>query len=126
VSADAIKLVIPHDRPFYGIARLVVGGLAARHDMPLEQLEDLQLALDSVLENESYAAGEDVTLELQMANDAVRVVVGPLDARELAPDLERESDGDGIGLRRLLGTVVERAELEERDGATWLRLEKRK
>ena len=42
---------IPHTKPpYHGVARLVVGGLAARLDLSYEDLEDLQLALESVLE----------------------------------------------------------------------------
>ena len=47
----AIKLKIPHQPSYHGVALLVVGGLAARLDVSYEQLEDVQLALESVLEN---------------------------------------------------------------------------
>lgn len=124
VTSDAITLVIPRDKPFFGVARLVVGGLAARLDLPLEHLEDLHLALESVLEHE-VAAGGDVALEVSVAGDGIGVLVGPLDGARLRDELERESDGNRIGLRRLLTTVVQDVSLVERDGAHWLRLEKR-
>ena len=34
---------------FLGVVRLLVGGLAARLDLPYEQMDDLQLAAESVL-----------------------------------------------------------------------------
>ena len=123
---DAIRVTVPHAKPYHGVVRLVVGGLAARVDLSYEHLEDLQLALDSLLGNDAYAAGRDVTVEVSVAPDAVEMRVGPLAGAELRPDLERAGDEQGVlGLRRLLATVVSAVELEQRDGAEWVRLEKR-
>ena len=122
---DAIKLTIPHERSYYGVARLVVGGLAARLDFSYESLEDLQVALESVLDG-AYASGDDVTVEVTVAPGAVEMLVGPLDAARLRPDLENEIDeSEGIGLRRLLATLVEDVAVEQLDGADWVRFEKR-
>jgi hypothetical protein len=124
VSADAITLSIPHAKPFHGVARLVVGGLAARLDLSYEHLEDLQLALESVLERDGYVAGEEVTVRLVVEPDSVVMTIGPLDAAELRADLER-APSDDISLSRLLSTLVEEVELEEVGGEPRLRLEKR-
>lgn len=124
--SDAIRLTIPRTKPFYGVARLVVAGLAARLDVSYDHLEDLQVALESLLANDAYGAGPEVTVELIVGAGAVEMRIGPLDGRRLRPDLEREAeDRNGVGLRRLLATVVEGVELEQRDGHEWVRLEKR-
>jgi hypothetical protein len=123
VAADAISLSIPHSEPFHGVARLVVGGLAARLDLSYEDLEDLQLALVSVLERDGYAAGPEITVRLLVGEGTVGIAIGPLDAAELAADLERQSE-HGVPMRRLLDTLVEEISVEERDGGHWLRLEK--
>jgi hypothetical protein len=123
VNAADIKLRIPHEKPYHGIARLVVGGLAARLDLSYEHLDDLQLALGAVLENDGYATSHEVTVELHVHESGVAMVIGPLQAPELRADLER--NGDALGLRRLLSTVVERVELEQRADGGWLHLEKR-
>jgi hypothetical protein len=47
---DEFTISIPRERPFATVAGLVVGGIAARHEMTLDVLDDLQLALDGVLE----------------------------------------------------------------------------
>lgn len=124
MTADAISLSIPHAEPFHGVARLVVGGLAARLDLSYEDLEDLQLALVSVLERDGYATGPEVTVRLLVAEDTVGIAIGPLDAAELSADLERQPE-EGVSMRRLLETLVQEISLEEREGAHWLRLEKR-
>jgi hypothetical protein len=120
----AIKLSIPHEPPYHGVARLVVGGLAARLNVSYEQLEDLQLALASVLEEGGYVSNSQVSVELDVADDALSMVVGPLDGRRLQADLDDDSD-ERIGLGRLLGTLVETVRVEGRDDGDWLRLEKR-
>ena len=123
MNGDVIRLRIPYAKPFHGVARLVVGGLAARLDFSYEHLEDLQLALASVLDD-GYAAEEHVVVELRLREDGVQMAVGPLEGRRLRADLARESE-DVVGLGRLLATVAERVEVDERSGQAWLRLEKR-
>jgi hypothetical protein len=124
LSADSITLSIPHDKPFHGVARLVVGGLAARLDLTYEHLEDLQLALASILETDDYLAERSVTVRLVVGVDSVGMVIGPVDPR-LREDLESDTKPEEIPLRRLLATLVDEIELEAEQGTEWLRLEKR-
>ena len=119
-----IRLTIPDDPRYHGVARLVVGGLAARLDLSYEHLEDLQLALASVLENDDYTVGPEVNVELVVEEGSLELWIGPLNGDALRADLERESETE-IGLGRLLRTVVEEVELQERTDGQWLRLEKR-
>jgi anti-sigma regulatory factor (Ser/Thr protein kinase) len=119
-----IKLTIPDDPRYHGVARLVVGGLAARLELSYEHLEDLQLALASVLENDGYTVGPEVNVELMVDEGSLDLRIGPLNGETLRADLEQESETE-IGLGRLLRTVVETVEVEERPEGQWLRLEKR-
>jgi hypothetical protein len=123
VSADAITLSIPHEKPFHGVARLVVGGLAARLELSFEHLEDLQLALASVLERDGYVAGQEVTVQMVVGPSSIGMSIGPLDPQELRADLERTPEG-GVSLSRLLDTLVDEIALEEGEGGHWLRLDK--
>lgn len=123
MSADSITLSIPHEKPFHGVARLVVGGLAARLELSYEHLEDLQLALASVLERDGYVSGEEVTVRMLVGPSSIGMAIGPLDANELRADLEREPES-GVPLRRLLETLVDEIALEEGEGGHWLRLDK--
>ena len=123
MSSDSITLSIPHEKPFHGVARLVVGGLAARLDLSYEHLEDLQLALASVLERDGYVAGREVTVRLLVGPSSIGMAIGPLDANELRADLEHEPEG-GVPLSRLLDALVDEVALEEGEGGHWLRLDK--
>jgi len=121
---QAIELRIPNERLFHGVARLVVGGLAARHNLSYEALEDIQLALVTVLEGDGYAAADEIRVELRVSDGAITMAIGPLHGDAVRAALER-STGDDLGLGRLLGTLVEDAEVEAREQGDWLRLAKR-
>jgi hypothetical protein len=120
-SMDTITIRIPRESGFKTVADLVVGGVAARHDVTLEVLDDLQLALDSLLEHEEEDEGE-VTIVLRMAGDSIDVALGPVGANVVA-ELQQEA-GEGIGLRRLLDTTVDGVSLTTRDGESWVELTK--
>jgi hypothetical protein len=120
---DTITLTIPYDRPFTGVVRLVVGGVAARLELPLEQLEDVELALDAVLAEEAYAVGETVTVRIDVDDGALGLAVGPLQSEALTGALESDPE-DGVGLGRVLRTVMGEYEVEQLDGAGWLRMRK--
>jgi anti-sigma regulatory factor (Ser/Thr protein kinase) len=114
-----LSLTIPGERRFLGVARLLVGGLAARLDLPYEQMDDLQLAAESALATEPPAS--EVTLELEVGDDAVELRIGPFDPRALRnPD-----DAHELGLDRLLSTLVDEVQLIDRNGTSWLVLGKR-
>ena len=114
-----LSLTIPGERRFFGVARLLVGGLAARLDLPYEQMDDLQLAAESALASEP--PGNEVTLELELGEDAVHLRIGPFDPRAL----NGPQDAEELGLDRLLSTLVDRVDVVQHDGTQWLVLEKR-
>jgi hypothetical protein len=121
VSGDLIVLTLPPERDFHRVAHLVLGGLAVRLNLTLEALEDLQLALDQVLD--TGAAKDDVTVSMSVLPDVIEASVGPFAGQTVRRELER--DGSDMGLRRVLDTVVDRIELYERDGSDWVELTKR-
>jgi hypothetical protein len=123
VSPDEITLTLPRERPFFRIAHLVLGGLAIRLDLTLEDIEDLQLAISSLLDRPTGPG--DVTLTVRVEGEAIRAVVGPFpDGRLRAELAEAEGDGGALSLGRLLATVVDHVELDERDGVLWVGMTK--
>ena len=117
--SDEIRLVLPAQEDFHPIAHLVVGGLAARIELTYEQLEDLQVAVEAVLGCRDD--DDDLSIVVEVEPDAVRTTVGPF-AREALAELER--DGTEFGLRRVLETVTDGVEVEDRDGGAWVALTK--
>jgi hypothetical protein len=116
-----IRLTIPGEREYFGVAHLVLGGLASRHSLTIESFEDLLLALDGLLDRTSPATA--VTLAVHVEGDEVRADVGPFPAGSVSGELERDS-GEGLGLRRLLDAVVDDFAVTDRDGGDWVRLTK--
>jgi hypothetical protein len=118
---QSIELSVPREREFSAVADLVLAGLAARLDLTLETIDDLQLALDSLLEHEE--GDGNVTVRFDLVDGAIHAVVGPFERERIEPELEG-GDAPGIGLRRLLDATVDAVELAERDGACWVELRK--
>lgn len=120
MSNDEIRLTMPRERPFYGVAHLVLGGVAARADITVDNLEDLELALDGLLERRD--GGREVTLRLRVDEGMLAAELGPF-GEQLRAEFDREQ-GDGLSIRRLLDAVVDGYELDERDDGTWIELRK--
>jgi hypothetical protein len=118
---DTVEITIPRERDFSIIAELVIGGIAARHDVTLEVLDDLQLALASLLEHDEADDGE-VTVLLQIGDDTIDVAVGPVGEHTAA--VLHDDAGETLGLRRLLDTTVDKASVNRRDGGAWVALRK--
>jgi anti-sigma regulatory factor (Ser/Thr protein kinase) len=118
--ADVVTLQLPRDRDFRAVAHLVLGGLATRLELTYDVLDDLLTALDELLERHELEG--DVTVSLRLDDDALVATVGPFGGR-VAEELR--SGGEGLGLRRVLDTVVDDVKLTERDDAQWVELTKR-
>jgi hypothetical protein len=101
---DEITLTIPRDADFHRVAHLVLGGLAVRMDLTVENLEDLQIALDSILGRSELQAG-DITVRMALRDGALETRVGPVPANVL-DEIEREQD-DELSLRRVLESTVD-------------------
>jgi anti-sigma regulatory factor (Ser/Thr protein kinase) len=116
---DVVTLQIPREHEFLGVAHLVLGGLAARLDVTYDVLDDITTAIDELLERRELT--EDVVVAIRLDGDSLNASVGPFGER-VAGELREE--GTGLGLRRVLETVVDRVTVSEREGAQWVELEK--
>ena len=143
MKGDMIKLTIPREQPFNEVAHLVIGGVAARLNLTFESIDDLETALEAVLEHapehgevtvelllddhppalhavRAHAPADgEVTVELVLDDGAIVTRVGPFSTDTLRAELDR--DEDVVGLRRILDTVVDRYEL---GGDGWLEMTK--
>lgn len=119
MTPDEITLTIPRDRALYSVAHLVLGGLGIRLNLTIEHLEDLQLALDTVLER--VREGEHVTIAVSVSEGEIATAIGPM--RDGVRD-ELEAPNGDVGLRRILDTLVDSVELTSREGGDWVKLTK--
>jgi anti-sigma regulatory factor (Ser/Thr protein kinase) len=114
---DEITLTVPRDRSFYGVAHLVLGGLAVRLNLTLENLEDLQVALTGLLER--VDASNVVTMRVRVLDQGLEAELGPFDGKGLLTDLERDQEQE-LGLRRILETVVDDVSVDNREDGAWV------
>lgn len=116
--SDEITLTLPREPNFHRVAHLVLGGLAVRLDLTVESLEDLQIALDSILDRTEAKAG-DVTVRMRVGEGELETLVGPL-TRQLLDEIEREPNGE-LGIRRVLESTVDDVHVD----GEWVRLTKK-
>jgi anti-sigma regulatory factor (Ser/Thr protein kinase) len=121
VTPDQITLTIPRDRAYYGVAHLVLGGLGIRLNLTIESLEDLQLAIEAVLERAQEQ--EAVTVAMRVADREIEAMVGPMRGG-VRDELEARTD-DGVGLRRILEALVDEVALEQSDDGDRVKLTKK-
>jgi hypothetical protein len=108
---DHISLRVPADPAFHGTLRLVVGGVGSRLRLPYEQVNELQLAVETLVTNRA-AAGAELVLEMELDGAAAALLVGPF-----APAAD-------AGGQRVLERLVRTARVVDReDGCEWVELE---
>jgi hypothetical protein len=117
---DQVRLTLPAEEDFRPIAHLVVGGLGVRLDLTFEELDDLQVALEALLGCRDDEG--EIIVTVDAGDGTVRASVGPFGASAL--DALERSDSP-LGLHRVLETVCDTFEIDERDGGSWVELTKK-
>jgi hypothetical protein len=115
-----MAITLPGERRAIGIVRLFLGGLAARLDLGYETMDDLQLAVESVLLGAQL--GPEITVAAHIDGDAVSLSMGPFERDPLAAGTDEAGELD---LEHLLAALVARAETTTENGVCWLRLDVR-
>ena len=107
-SADSVLVEFPATEGYRSVGRLVLGGLASRFELPVDRVEDLLLAVESLLLH--GVVGDTVLLEAEADDNGLRVRLGPFtDGAVRDPAVARV-------LSRLVDEAAEVAS-ESRDGA---------
>lgn len=127
---DTVSLSFPRESRYYGVARLVVGGMAAPLQMSYDALDDLQLAISSLLDHEDLAPqaqGGDglVHLRLEVDDHQLVAAIGGFAAGSLDRAFARsEQQGGEMGLQRLLDTIVDEVAVNDDGDGEWVTLTK--
>lgn len=102
IVADRIVLTLPRDERLHGVATLVLGGIGSRFELAYEKVDDLQLAVLSVMAASDL---DSVTIEVDVDDERVDVSVGPLPERSASDR----------GLRTVLDRLVDSVEPSKRE-----------
>lgn len=122
-NGDQIALTLPADDAFQRVAHLVLGGLASRHDLTVEALEDLTLALDTLLERYGDSVDE-ITVRMGIADGLIRMDVGPFADADVRAEIEHAAD-DELDVHRILAAVCDDVTVTDGDAGQWVALTKR-
>ncbi len=101
--------------------RVVIGGMASRHALSVDGLDDVELAVETLFREEP-AEGGDLTLTLSVVSGVFKVTLGGLSSglvrRTLSQvgGIQTARDGRSDILRMIMGSLVD--SYRTADGAT--------
>jgi hypothetical protein len=110
VAPAVITLEWPTDPAFRAVGRLVLGGVAARTNLPVDRINELGLAIEALAR---VPTAED-RLKLEIVVEDARLVayVGAFSSDPLADP----------AIRRVVDALVDEAGAVERTGGRWVEL----
>lgn len=122
--SETVELQTPAGRDWGPVVRLVLGGIGDRLDLGIDDLDDLQLAVERLLAE--AGAKDPIKLSFELFDGGVRTHVGPLAEGKIADALQGPEPPPGeLTLRRILATVVDSFGVEDvEDEGLYVRLEK--
>ena len=115
--AERISLEVPATLDALCIVRMVLGGLGARLDFSLEDLDDLLLATDRLFQAALEAEPLDrLTIAVTLEDPALRVAAGGFTSSGLRSQVG-VTPGGCIDLCTLLRSLLDEVTLEEQDSS---------
>jgi hypothetical protein len=120
-KSDVVILRAPRGRGSLPVMRVVIGGVASRHALSVDGLDDVELAVETLFREEP-AKGDDLTLTVRVVGGSFTVTLGglssPLVRRTLSADggVQPGTDGRADILRMIMDSLVDRYRMA--DGAT--------
>jgi len=124
--AERIDLEVPATLNALSTVRMVLGGLGARLDFSLDDLEDLYLATDGLLRSALGADAIDrLRVEVELDEGVLRFAAGTFRSAKLRADVTLHAE-DCLDLCMLLRSTVDDVALEDEGGAFRVVLVKRR
>lgn len=107
---DRVIVEFPATAGYRGVGRLVLGGLSARFELPIDRVEDLLLALDSLLSQK--LATDSVTMEAIAGHGGLQARVGPF----------AHSQVEDAAVARVLNPLVDQVTEQDTPDGYWVEL----
>ena len=116
--ADVIRLDVAATSTVMPIVRMIVGGVGARVDLSLDDLEDAYLALEELIcAAEGAGEGPRLTIAVETTDDGITIDTGLFRSDQLRSRLTAGGDvAAGLSLAALFARVVESLEVCSADG----------
>jgi hypothetical protein len=105
--ADVIRLEVTATPAAFSVVRMVLGGIAARVDLSLDEIDDLYVAVEELL-RAATISGEEPRHELvvEVGDDGLSVSAGPFRSDGLRARLAGHGPDGGFDLKTLMRGVV--------------------
>lgn len=108
---DTVTLRAPRGAASLPVIRVVIGGVASRHALSVERLDDVELAVETLLGDES-GEGSDLVLTISASEDLFSVTLDGLRSPALrrtlsSPDSRGGAERRGLDARLLLDSLVD-------------------
>jgi len=124
--AERIDLEVPATLNALSTVRMVLGGLGARLDFSLDDLEDIYLATDELLRSALDADAPDrLSVEVLVDEGVLRFAAGTFKSAKLRADVTLHAE-DCLDLCMLLRRTVDDVLFEDEGGAYRIVLVKRR
>jgi hypothetical protein len=107
-ASESVVVELPSGQSFDAVGRLVLAGVSSRFRLPVDRIEDLQLALEAVFQEQ--ASRDTLTIEMIPSAEDLRVRIGPLSA----------VDAERSGLERVVSPFVEEVVTHASGRDVWL------
>jgi hypothetical protein len=117
-AGDRTTVEFPARADFRSVGRLVLGGVASRFELPIDRVDDLLLAVESLLLQETL--GETVRLDTQVTPTGLSVRLAPFRPGQLADpallrvlarlvdEVQEQVDGDEAAIELLVSAAYRR------------------
>ena len=117
-TPDIVTLNISRDLASLPVVRVVLDGVALRRDLPIDALDDLKLAVEAILADES-ADGGRLTLEIASVPGSLSILVDGLCNQDLNEALLAEGPFQPtrscvLNMRVVLDSLVDDYQILER------------
>lgn len=120
VSVDTVTLQVPRERAFVPLLHMVLGGIGLRQDLSFDALDDLQLAVDSILAGDRGSSEQSVTMTVMVGEDSLTINLEALRDADLKATLcegqvPAGAEGKCIDVCVLLRSLVDTYSVHELD-----------
>lgn len=110
-SENIVVLRVPRKGPALPVMRVVMSGMASQHNLPLDRLDDLQLAVETLLAEEPDNGGE-LALRVSTSGGGLHLRLDGLEnqsmkAALLAANPFQPSEGCLLDIRLFLDSLVD-------------------
>ena len=122
-SGDTVTLRVPRERAYLSLLHMVLGGIATRQEVSFDDLDDVQLAVDSIV-TEDDGHQPDLTMTVTMGDDILTIRLAPLSNPDLHETLRLGevpvgAEGRCLDVCLMLRSLVDHYEMQDLAGGTF-------